>query len=75
MLSRLFPRRFTRPASRTPPDRAIWAVGGIHGRSDLADRMLQTIRAGLSAAEGSRKVIMFLGDHIDRGLARPPKGG
>jgi serine/threonine protein phosphatase 1 len=68
MLSRLFPNRSARPASRTPPDCVIWAVGDIHGRSDLADRLIQAIRADLAAADVTRKVVVFLGDHIDRGL-------
>jgi serine/threonine protein phosphatase 1 len=68
MLSRLFPNRSSKPASSTPPDCVIWAVGDIHGRSDLADRLLQAIRGDLSAAEATRKVVVFLGDHIDRGL-------
>ena len=68
MFSRLFSRRPTRPASRTPPDCVIWAVGDIHGRSDLADRLIQAIRADLHAAQASRKVVVLLGDYVDRGL-------
>lgn len=68
MLSRLFSTRSARPASRTPPGCVVWAVGDIHGRSDLADRLIQAIRADLHAAEASRKVVVFLGDYVDRGL-------
>lgn len=68
MLSRLFPNRPARPASRTPPGCVIWAVGDIHGRSDLADRLIQAVRADLHAAEATRKVVVFLGDYVDRGL-------
>ena len=68
MLSRLFPNRPVRQASRTPADCVIWAVGDIHGRSDLADRLIQAIRADLHAANVTRKVVIFLGDHVDRGL-------
>ncbi len=57
-----------RTASRTPPDCVIWAVGDIHGRSDLADRLIQAIRADLTASGVGRRVVIFLGDHIDRGL-------
>lgn len=68
MLSRLLSQRPRKPASRTPPDCVIWAIGDIHGRSDLADRLLQAISADLSATRAGRKVIVFLGDHIDRGF-------
>lgn len=68
MLSRFFSHRAARPASRTPPDCVIWAVGDIHGRSDLADRLLQAIRADLHASSVSRKVVVLLGDYVDRGL-------
>lgn len=68
MLSRLFPNRPARRASRTPADCVIWAVGDIHGRSDLADRLIQALRADLHASQASRKVIVFLGDYVDRGL-------
>ncbi len=68
MLSRLFPNRPARAASRTPSDCVIWAVGDIHGRSDLADRLIQAIRADLYAAAAKRKVVVFLGDYVDRGL-------
>lgn len=67
MLSRLFPDRSRKPASRTPPDCVVWAVGDIHGRSDLADGLLNAIRADLSAVGAGRRVLVFLGDHIDRG--------
>lgn len=68
MLSRLFPNRPARRAARTPSDCIIWAVGDIHGRSDLADRLIQAIRADLYAAAAKRKVVVFLGDYVDRGL-------
>lgn len=68
MLSRLLPNRPARLASRTPKGCVIWAVGDIHGRSDLVDRLIQAIRADLHEAEASRKVVVFLGDSIDRGL-------
>jgi serine/threonine protein phosphatase 1 len=67
MLPRLFSHRSGKPPSQTPPDCVVWAVGDIHGRADLARALLDAIRADLSAVETGRKVIVFLGDHIDRG--------
>jgi serine/threonine protein phosphatase 1 len=49
--------------------RRIYAVGDIHGRVDLLDRLL--VRIGTDAAKQGRsdlrKVVVFLGDLIDRG--------
>ncbi|WP_396595620.1 metallophosphoesterase family protein [Brevundimonas sp. R86498] len=42
-------------------------MGDIHGRADLADPLIDAIRADLSATSASRKVLVFLGDHVDRG--------
>lgn len=67
MLSRLFSTRSSKRASHAPPGCVVWAVGDIHGRSDLAERLLEVIRADLSAVEEERRVIVFLGDLIDRG--------
>ncbi len=68
MFPRLFPDRSRKRVSRTPPDCVIWAVGDIHGRSDLARGLVKAIRADLVAAEANRKAAVFLGDHIDRGF-------
>lgn len=67
MLSRLFSPRSSHPASRTPPDCVVWAVGDIHGRADLSERLIATIRADLAAVTTGRRVLVMLGDHIDRG--------
>lgn len=67
MLSRLFRDRSLRATSTTPPDCVIWAVGDIHGRVDLSGPLVEAIRADLSATTASRKVVVFLGDYVDRG--------
>ncbi|MEM8580901.1 MAG: metallophosphoesterase [Pseudomonadota bacterium] len=54
-------------SQKTPgptPDRLTYAVGDIHGRADLLERMISLIeedRAGQPAD------VVFLGDYIDRG--------
>lgn len=67
MFARLFSKRKERPAAATPPGCVIWAVGDIHGRADLSGPLIEAIRADLTASPASRKVIVFLGDHVDRG--------
>ncbi len=55
------------PRGRTPPDMRIYAVGDIHGRKDLLDRMLELIAADASLSRAARKLVVFLGDYVDRG--------
>lgn len=52
---------------RTPPDTRLYAVGDLHGRKDLLDRMLELIAADARVAKAGRKLVIFLGDYIDRG--------
>ena len=55
-----------RPAPAMPVGMRVYAVGDIHGRSDLLDRLLAMI---LNDAKGfgGRTSLVFLGDYIDRG--------
>lgn len=70
MLSRLFRSRtqVVAPTAPAVPEGAVvWAVGDIHGRLDLLEPLVEAIIADLSASSASRKVVVFLGDYIDRG--------
>ena len=74
-----------RTAARTyrgPPATSVYAVGDIHGRADLLAKIHKRIRADAAKrARGKRKIIVYLGDYVDRGagsrevieeLLRPP---
>jgi serine/threonine protein phosphatase 1 len=52
---------------RVPPHRRIYAVGDIHGRSDLLDRLHEMIVADRAKAGAVRPVLVYLGDYVDRG--------
>ncbi len=52
---------------RPPADAVLYAVGDIHGRSDLLDRLHQFIVRDASQRAASRRAIVYLGDYIDRG--------
>lgn len=70
MLSRLLKRKQVVRAPEAPsvPDRTVvWAIGDIHGRLDLLKPLLGAVRADAAASAASRKVVVFLGDYIDRG--------
>ena len=70
LLRRLFSRAAP-PTERQEPTTGgalVYAVGDIHGRLDLLDRLLDKILA--DAAElgpGHRPSIIFVGDYVDRG--------
>lgn len=74
MLRRLF-NRAPKVAPVAPPPvpaglpagRVVWAIGDIHGRLDLLDRLLSAIVESDPVREGTRPVLVFLGDYIDRG--------
>jgi serine/threonine protein phosphatase 1 len=50
-----------------PPGVAVYAIGDIHGRADLlAD--LHDMIAGDDPPDVERRILVYLGDYIDRGL-------
>jgi len=70
MISTLFKRRakVTAPAIPSMPDGVVaWAVGDVHGRLDLLKPLVEAITADAAASPAHRKVVIFLGDYIDRG--------
>jgi hypothetical protein len=54
------------PAS-LPTGVRIYAVGDIHGRSDLLSRVLRGIGADCRRRPADRSITLFIGDYIDRG--------
>jgi diadenosine tetraphosphatase ApaH/serine/threonine PP2A family protein phosphatase len=72
-LLKLFQKqRPTRPQSpariNAPDDTRIYAIGDIHGRLDLLDKLHASIGIDAAAAHAPRNLIVYLGDYIDRGL-------
>ena len=59
------PRTPSRP--RTPRGYRAYAVGDVHGRLDLLDRMLAEIAKDLAGRDKRKTILVFLGDLIDRG--------
>ena len=49
-----------------PGDR-LYAIGDIHGRSDLLDRLYGLIRLDAAKAPPGRRLAVHLGDYVDRG--------
>lgn len=45
----------------------VWAVGDVHGRLDLLNPLLDAIEADAANSDAERKVVVMLGDYVDRG--------
>jgi serine/threonine protein phosphatase 1 len=50
-----------------PEGQLLYAVGDIHGRSDLLRRLLDEIATDATSDGARTKTIVFLGDYVDRG--------
>jgi serine/threonine protein phosphatase 1 len=57
-----------RPARPSvPAGLRVYAIGDVHGRLDLLDRLLETIHHDASRARDQTAIRVFLGDYVDRG--------
>ena len=54
---------------RVPTGRRVYAIGDIHGRADLLERLLERIDADAARSGATDRVIVYLGDYVDRGPA------
>jgi diadenosine tetraphosphatase ApaH/serine/threonine PP2A family protein phosphatase len=52
---------------RVPEGVVVYAVGDIHGRLDLLSALLAKIAADAATTVAPRRVLVFLGDYVDRG--------
>ncbi|MBL8706249.1 MAG: serine/threonine protein phosphatase [Rhodospirillales bacterium] len=57
----------TGDSSPLGPGDLVYAIGDIHGRADLLDRLYRRIRAHAEDAAPGRRVVVHLGDYVDRG--------
>lgn len=69
----MFGRIFGRSGARTapaalPPGTRVYAVGDIHGRTDLLREAHDLVRSDMARAPAARTVVVYLGDYVDRGL-------
>lgn len=70
MIARLFKSPTVTPVrrrARAPEDAVVWVIGDIHGTADLLRTLLAGIGEDLERAARSRRVLICLGDYIDRG--------
>ncbi len=62
-------RKLKSPQYCAPEGVRIYAIGDIHGRSDLLSSLFQEIDNDLEKHPANRTLHVFLGDYIDRGPA------
>ena len=67
MIASLLTRRKKKRPARLPEGLRFYAIGDVHGRADLLDRLLSRIDAHVAAQPATRPVCLFVGDYIDRG--------
>ncbi len=68
LLSRLGKARPSAPSKeRLPPGVRVYAIGDVHGRMDLLERLYGLIAADQRARPAEKIMEVFLGDYIDRG--------
>ncbi len=69
MILRMFRRRDTPGAeSRVPEGTRVYAVGDIHGCIEPLTALHERIREDAASAADLRRVLVYLGDYVDRGL-------
>jgi serine/threonine protein phosphatase 1 len=66
-LRQLFRPRGARRAPAVPQGERVYAIGDIHGRSDLFKALIAAIEADDAAAAPARTTVVLLGDLVDRG--------
>jgi serine/threonine protein phosphatase 1 len=74
VFGRLFKSRAAEDAAlpaqpRVPAGQRVYAIGDIHGRSDLLARLLGLIGEDNRRAAKAESTLIYLGDYIDRGPA------
>ena len=70
MFEKLFASRSGTGADKpkVPEDTRVYAIGDIHGRLDLLQSIHGLIEEDARDFSGHRKILVYLGDYIDRGL-------
>lgn len=60
-------KRHTSREPALPPGERVYAIGDVHGRLDLLDALLESIRVDDGARGEAQTRLVFVGDLIDRG--------
>jgi serine/threonine protein phosphatase 1 len=66
-ISKLFRPHPAKPLPNLPAGQRVYAIGDIHGRRDLFDRLIAAIEADEAGRVPAETTIILLGDLVDRG--------
>ena len=66
MIGRFLRRSKPKAVAEVPPGVLVYAIGDIHGRLDLLEVLLKAVLSD-PVGPDDRKVLVFLGDYVDRG--------
>jgi serine/threonine protein phosphatase 1 len=69
LLARLFGKAPPAAGPRLPAGYRLYALGDIHGRDDLLAELLTRIDEDCARRRPAKRILLFLGDLIDRGPA------
>jgi serine/threonine protein phosphatase 1 len=61
----------SRPPAAVPEGTRVYAIGDIHGSAHLLDALCERIADDAGHGGPERKVLVYLGDYVDRGLESP----
>ena len=64
----LFRSKSRQRAPTVPEGTRVYAIGDIHGRLDLLEHMEDMIQHDASQDAPARRVVVYLGDYVDRGM-------
>jgi serine/threonine protein phosphatase 1 len=53
--------------AHVPEGELLFAIGDIHGRVDLLNRILAQIESDVASQQANEKTLVFVGDYVDRG--------
>jgi serine/threonine protein phosphatase 1 len=67
MIFRLFRQSEAKSGASTPEGTVVYAVGDIHGHLGLLVKLQAEIAADMAGRDADRRVVVYLGDYIDRG--------
>lgn len=62
------PRSHDLTRHSVPSNVLVWAIGDVHGEADLLAHLTRAVFTDLRRSRRSRKILLMVGDYIDRGL-------